>query len=115
MSGEKREEGGRFAEVVPLDDVLAVFERVEGPVVTSGDVADHLECSRETARRKLRELEERGRLASRLTAGRVVWWQADGGHRPSPVDPDDSFWELPAGNSGEGGVSEAVDDALYDE
>ncbi|WP_306421029.1 MULTISPECIES: helix-turn-helix domain-containing protein [Haladaptatus] len=55
--------------------MLAIFEEVEGPVVTSGDVADALECSRETARRKLGQLEDQGKVKSRQTAAvRRYWW-----------------------------------------
>lgn len=112
MSRE-REDTGRYTETVTLDDVLGVFETVEGPVVTSGDVAETLDCSRETARRKLRTLEEQDRVASRKTAGRVVWWIVDSREPASGVDPDDPFWEFEPGASGESDVSERVDDVLY--
>lgn len=114
MSRE-RADSGRFTETVTLDDVLGVFESVEGPVVTSGDVAEALDCSRETARRKLRSLEEQERVASRKTAGRVVWWIVDDHDPPRGVDPDDPFWQFEAGSSGESGVSESVDEILYGE
>lgn len=115
MSREEREDTGRFSQTVSLDDVLAVFELVEGPVVTSGDVAEALDCSRETARRKLRSLADQGRVAGRSTAGRVVWWIPE--TRPSvrDVDPDDPFWEFEPGASGESDVSESVDEVLYGE
>jgi len=112
MSRE-REDTGRYTETVTLDDVLGVFGGVDGPVVTSGDVADALDCSRETARRKLRTLEERGRLASRKTAGRVVWWTVAEREPARGVDPDDPFWEFEPGSSGESDISERVDDVLY--
>jgi predicted ArsR family transcriptional regulator len=73
----ERSDGGEFVESVTLDAVLGVFADVEGPVVTSGDVADALGCSRETARRKLRQLHQEGRISQRKTAGRVVWWLTD--------------------------------------
>jgi biotin operon repressor len=113
MSKDEREDSGRYTETVTLDDVLGVFDAVEGPVVTSGDVADTLDCSRETARRKLRTLEEQGRVTSRKTAGRVVWWTVDEHDRARGIDPDDSFWEFEPGASGESDVSENVDDVLY--
>lgn len=72
-----RSDSGEFIESVTLAAVVEVFNEVEGPVVTSGDVADALGCSRETARRKLKELYEKGRVSRRKTAGRVVWWQTD--------------------------------------
>lgn len=101
MSRE-REDSGQYAETVTLDDVLGVFETVEGPVVTSGDVAETLDCSRETARRKLRK-----------TAGRVVWWIVNEQGSARGVDPDDPFWEFEPGESGESEVSENVDEVLY--
>lgn len=113
MSRE-REDTGRYTETVAPEDVLAVFERVTGPVVTSGDVAEALGCSRETARRKLRALEERGRVASRKTAGRVVWWRADARPDVALVDPDDPFFTrttYEAGTSTD--TSERVDEHLY--
>lgn len=111
MSRE-RGDGGRYTETVTPDAVLDVFEAVEGPVVTSGDVAEALDCSRDTARRKLRELESVGRVASRTTAGRVVWWLADS-WVPNDVDLDDPFWTFEPGSSGESDVSERVDEILY--
>lgn len=114
MSNHERGEAGRYTEVVPPDDVLAVFERVEGPVVTSGDVAESLACSRETARRKLRELAAQGHVASRKTAGRVVWWRTDE-DAPGRVDADDPFWTVEPGASGERNVAAQVDEILYGE
>ena len=70
-------ESGEFVETVPLDDVLGVFDQVRGPVVLSADVADALDCSRETARRKLEQLHDRGALDRRKVARRVVYWRAD--------------------------------------
>lgn len=113
MSSDEREDTGRYTETVTLDDVLSVFETVDGPVVTSGDVADALDCSRETARRKLRTLEEQERIRSRKTAGRMVWWVVDAQESAHDVDPDDPFWQFEPGASGESGVSENVDDVLY--
>ncbi len=110
---KERGDGGRFTETVTQDAVLAVFESVEGPVVTSGDVAETLDCSRETARRKLRTLEEKGRVSSRKTAGRVVWWLTDPHASVSDIDPADPFWDLEPGASGQSDVSENVDAILY--
>lgn len=114
MSRE-REDSGRYTETVTLDDVLGVFASVAGPVVTSSDVAEALDCSRETARRKLAALEEQGRIAGRKTAGRVVWWRVNSRDEPSGINPDDPFWELAPGGSGEADVSETVDEVLYGE
>lgn len=115
MSKEDRDEHGRYTQTVSLEDVLGVFEDVDGPVITSGDVAQALDCSRETARRKLNTLSEQGRIASRRTAGRVIWWIVDERTVPQEIDPEDPFWEFRPGASGESDVSETVDEILYGE
>jgi hypothetical protein len=112
MSNDDRGDGGRYTETVALSAILDVFDAVDGPVVTSGDVADALDCSRETARRKLRALEEQDRVASRKTAGRVLWWRTPE-ESPARINPDDPFWELEPGASGRSDVSENVDELLY--
>lgn len=71
-------EKGEFVETITLGDVLEVFDDVRGPVVLSADVADRLECSRETARRKLERLYDRGELDRRKVARRVIYWRPDG-------------------------------------
>lgn len=74
---KERGETGRYVETTTLDAVFGVFAEVRGPVVTSADVADALDCSRDTARRKLTELYREGEVERRETAGRVVWWLSD--------------------------------------
>jgi hypothetical protein len=49
----KRGDSGQYVESITHDAVLGVFERVEGPVITSADVAERLDCSADAARRKL--------------------------------------------------------------
>lgn len=68
-------EGGEFVETVALGEVLETFEHVHGPVILSVDVADRLECSRETARRKLEKLCDQGDIERRKVAGRVIYWR----------------------------------------
>jgi biotin operon repressor len=112
---QDRNERGQFTPSVTLDDVLAVFDIVDGPVVTSGDVADQTGCSRDSARRKLAQLREEGYLESRKTAGRVIYWRTDGAE-PSPVNPDDPlFTDRPSFASGRSDLSERVDNLLYGE
>ena len=74
---QKRKAGGRFEVSTSHEDVMAVFEAVEGPVVTSSDVAAVCDCSGKTAKRKLEELASQGRIQGRETAGRTVWWRTD--------------------------------------
>lgn len=111
----KRDDRGQFTEEVSLSDVLGVFDAVDGPVVTSGDVASATDCSDDSARRKLERLHEQGRLGRRKTAGRVVYWQFDDAE-PDPVDPEDPiFTDRPSFASGRENLSGQVDDLLYGE
>lgn len=111
-----RDEAGNYTETVTLEAVLTVFEHVDGPVVTSGDVAEQIGCSRETARRKLRMLEDRGRVASRKTAGRVVWWLTDPEEATVAFDPDDPLFTGDPLLAPEEPVDETeIDDVLYGE
>jgi predicted ArsR family transcriptional regulator len=87
-----REHGdsGEYVETVTLADVLDTFDHVEGPVVLSADVADRLGCSRETARRKLEALHDRGDLRRRKVSRRVIYWRPESGQerRETAVDTD---------------------------
>ena len=58
-------------------ELTVTVDTVEGPVITSGDVATELGCTTEAARRTLEELREEGPLARRRTAGRLIYWRAD--------------------------------------
>jgi predicted transcriptional regulator len=54
-----------------------VFDSVEGSTITTSDVADILDCSREVARYRLNDLVKCS-LIKRRKSGRVVfWWRAD--------------------------------------
>lgn len=87
-SGDRaRNEHGQYVETVTPERVLDVFDHVDGPTITSTDVADVLDCSTEAARRKLAELAERGELASRSVGRTIVWWRTTPHERPTP-DPD---------------------------
>jgi hypothetical protein len=86
--GMPREHGddGEYVETVTLDDVRAVFDEVRGPVVLSVDVSDALGCSRETARRKLGELYNRGEVDRRKVSRRVLYWKDRAGDAPTMDD-----------------------------
>jgi hypothetical protein len=58
------------------EDVLAVFNAVSGPVVTSADVAQALTITDEIARWKLDRLVERDVLKKRETAHQSVYWRS---------------------------------------
>jgi len=89
----KRGESGQFVEAATFDDVLDVFDEVDGPpVVTSADVADSTGLSRDGARRKLKTLVDRGDVDRRSTAGRTLYWRVD------DERPRESVESAPASN-----------------
>ena len=66
----ERGDSGEFVPTVTPERVLAVFETVDGPVITSGDVATELDCTTEAARRTLEQLDKRNdSIAAGLPAG----------------------------------------------
>jgi hypothetical protein len=89
-------DGGEYVETVTLDDVRAVFDDVRGPVVLSADVSDALGCSRETARRKLAALYDRGEVDRRKVSRRVLYWQAENDESGARADAVDDATDGPA-------------------
>jgi hypothetical protein len=69
----KHDDDVTFVETVALDDVLDVFDAVEGPVVLLADVADELRCAKETARQRLEQPHDRGDLNRRKVSRRVIY------------------------------------------
>lgn len=60
------------------DDVLALFDELDIPFVTSSIVARELNCSDQTARNKLKTLVEQGTLSRfDLTGRQAVWFRSD--------------------------------------
>jgi len=72
-----RENSSTSDETPELADVLDVFDDTRGPVITSADVADQLDCPAEVGREQLRRLYNRGEVDKRKTGGVVVWWRSD--------------------------------------
>jgi response regulator of citrate/malate metabolism len=68
----ERDEGGKYTEQVTLEDVRAVFERVDLPVVTASEVAEELECARPTAYTKLEQLVEQGEVRKKKVVTRTL-------------------------------------------
>ena len=72
-----RNEHGQYADRIPLDRVLSVFDARADAArpLTASDVMEALDCSRRTAHNKLNELEDRGDLSTRKVGARSrVWW-----------------------------------------
>lgn len=70
----KRGRDGTFVQTVTPEAIPDVFEEVRGPMITTVDVADALDCSTKTARQKLGELSKDGTLKSRQAGRMAVWW-----------------------------------------
>ena len=69
---------GHFVTTLPPEDVGVYMRELDRPAVVTSDVADRFDVTRETARRKLGELIDAGRVKRGETAGRVVlYWLAD--------------------------------------
>jgi ADP-ribosylglycohydrolase len=92
MSDRERDETGQFRETVTLDDVLGVFDEVRGPVITSSDVAEALDCTTEAARQKLTRLYDQGEVDRRKTGRTTVWWHT-GDERITPGERGDRHAE----------------------
>lgn len=80
-----RDNAGQYQQQMTRDDILQVFEDVEGPAIMTSDLASHLECTPETARKRLQRLDDLGVLESRTTGGRNLYWRKQ----------DDSTWFEP--------------------
>jgi CTP-dependent riboflavin kinase len=84
MNDERdRDDGGKYTEEIPLDSVLEIFEEVEIPVLTSKEVADALDCSRQAAYNKLEKLSDGDVLIKKKVGAKgavyIQWDQDDRG------------------------------------
>lgn len=69
------EDRGRPVKVT-VEDVYEAFDRVQGPAATGSELARELGVSKQTALRRLDELCEQGRVASK-DRGVKIWWRTD--------------------------------------
>jgi hypothetical protein len=72
----ERDERGRIKETYPLEEFVAAINELD----TAGtrDVAEEVGCSYELAYKKLRTLEDEGRVSSKKFGNTLVWF-AQGG------------------------------------
>lgn len=91
----KRGESGEYVETYRTDSVLGVFEEYERPFVTSQEVADAMDCSQRTARRRLRDLDD--------VSGDGTLKRVDLGERQA-------VWWLPTGNDGDTDADSSSDE-----
>lgn len=73
--GRVRDENGQFTDEIATEEVLAVFDAVDGPIVTSTDVADVLGITTESARQYLNDLVSEGTCRRRKTGRTIVYWR----------------------------------------
>jgi len=123
MSERARDEDGQFVETVTPERVLGVLRAADAPFVTAGDVSDELGCTPEAVTKKLKRLQEQGRVARRRVGARaVVWWLTESPSLETGGEhyPDDPLFAAPPldGEDGEPiGVADTDDllgDALAD-
>jgi hypothetical protein len=84
---------------VTVSKIDCVFDKVRGPTITTTDVTEHVNCTRESAQEKLQQLKKRGDIAHREVGRRELWWRTGGGLEH---DTDDKQGEQAADIGGEG-------------
>lgn len=72
MNDERNEESGKFASKYADEDFLAALEELGG-IGGTGDVASEVDCPQRTAYNRLKQLHERGVVASREAGPSIVW------------------------------------------
>lgn len=84
----KREESGEWKEEVEVKTVISEVYTGNKPFATTSDVAEALDCTTETARRKLDAGVDRGKLEREsVGANAVVWYASHDG----PIDTDEAY------------------------
>lgn len=66
------ERSGPFEKQHSDEEILAFIEEKE--VATTKEVADHFDYHLQTARRRLKSLEQDGRIKKKDVGKRFVWW-----------------------------------------
>ncbi|MDS0476922.1 PAS domain S-box protein [Natrinema sp. 1APR25-10V2] len=77
---------------VTREEVRGVFTQFEQPAtpITAGDVADTLDCPRQSARQRLEHLADSGELQTRqLGEGTQVWWRPESKSLPDQPDREE--------------------------
>jgi len=59
------------------EEILEVFQVVEEPVLTVGEIAGRLPIGRRGLHDRLKKLEEDGMLSSKLAGQTMVWWSPE--------------------------------------
>lgn len=75
MVKNRDEESGQYTEAVTDDEILAYLSNKNGAGTT--DVADHFDYKQPSAYRRLKRLEDEGRVTSREIGGSLLWEAVD--------------------------------------
>lgn len=110
MSGNGRDDHGHFQPDHDDREYLAAVAERE-PAGTA-EIADAVGVTRQNADRRLRRLQDDGRLDCKKVGTALVWTLADGRTAIRHVDPDDAFWDAEA-YAGEAMSATDIDDVLY--
>lgn len=70
--GMERDEHGKISETVADDELLAVFETTDLPVLTATDIAANLPIHRRAVTHRLKGMREAGFMDSRTVGGSAV-------------------------------------------
>lgn len=110
MSENERDDRGHF---LPEHDDQEYLEAVgtREPAGTA-EVAEAVGVTRQNADRRLRRLEEDGKVRSKKIGSSLVWTREEDGRLVRSVDPADDFWEAET-YAGEAMSAEDIDDVLY--
>lgn len=69
------------------EEILDVFRNSEDPVLTAGEVAEHLSIGRRATHNRLVALQERGVLKRKDIGPRTVWWISQTDADGAPAAP----------------------------
>lgn len=76
MPLDRDKESGRYTQTYTTEMAVESLDAYGGAATTS-EVAEVMECSRRLALRRLRELEEEGRVTPRETGNTYLWMLED--------------------------------------
>jgi hypothetical protein len=109
MPRQQDGDSGKFTQVYDDEEFAAALDAL-GQAGTA-EVAEVVGCGEKNAYRRLTALEDEGRVESRTVGNAKLWELTDG---PNGIDPGDPFWNSTGiVSSGEGDLSETVDEELY--
>ena len=78
----------------------------------TGEIAEVVGVTRQNADRRLRRLEEEGKVTSKRIGNSLAWSRSEAPVTVQHVDPNDAFWEAKT-YAGEEMSAADVDDVLY--